>query len=293
MRNVLRNTHEVAHYWANRTQSEGRAASMFFRGDKIFSYGAHFCIARHLPDNVVAFTTRRYSTTTARHIDKVRSAARHLRAVYCNDPTDSALQNMAHARNAIKNALHASEAPRIRQTTRDKFKGEALHIAERANAYLAALPLAERGTEQPIDTSALEQIRASLIAAEQAAERIRAEQHAARLADLQTSLAQWRNHEIIVRTGLHSLPPALRLSHDRETIQTSHGADIPASFAPALWSLVTKVRAAGRDMPMRGVPCGAYSLNLVRADGSIVVGCHDIAFAELQGIARQLKYVEV
>lgn len=286
MRTILSSTHEVAHYWANKVQSEGRASALFFRGDFIYSYGTHFCIARHLPNGVVAFTTRRYSVTTSAHIYRARGAAHHLQSVYCNDPSDSAAQNMAHARNAIRDALSASEKKGIRQATRDAHKAAALHAAEQANAYLAALPPAETAGTEPIDTSALEGVRAALVAAEDAAKRIHEEQQRARFADLQESLEKWRTGEIIARTGLSSLPPALRLNGD--IIQTSHGAEIPVADACKLWGLVLTAIVEKREFT--GIPrkLGVYTLSRIRADGSIVVGCHDIAFAELERMAIAL-----
>lgn len=299
MRKVLKNSAEVFHFWANQVQPEGKAGNVYFNGPNVYSYGAHFCIARILPSGAAAFTTRGYSPTTSGHVSEARSAARHLRIVYCNDPSDSAGLNMRHARNAIADALNSAEKPRIRQTTRDAHKARALQIAEQANAYLAALPETERGTETPIDTAALEAVRATLIAAAAAAEVIRAEQHAARLADLQASLDQWRNGEIIARTGLYALPPALRLSYREgykteagyQTVETSHGAEIPVADAIKLWPIILRVKAGTKDYTP-GTPLGNYQLTQIRTDGSIRVGCHDIAFSEIEAMAEKLGLLE-
>jgi hypothetical protein len=264
---------------------------MFFRDGKIYSYGMHFCIARHIAPGVIAFTTRGYSISTTNHKSEVRSAARHLRTVYCNDPGADARSNMNVARSAIRAELALSAKPHIHQATRAAHQANALRGAEHANEYLAALPAEERGTETPIDTSDLEAIRASLDAMDAACERLAREAHAARLRDLTESLGQWRAGEIIVRTGLYELPPALRLSADRTRIETSHGAGIPTRDARRLWALVTRCREAGRGWtPPPGVHAGVYTLREVRADGSIVVGCHDIAFAELVSIAHALGF---
>lgn len=307
MRKTLKNSAEVFHFWANQVQSEGKAGNVFFDGAKVYSYGMHFCIARILPSGVVAFTTRGYSPTTSGHINEARSAARHLNIVYCNDPSDSASDNMRSARYAIRDVLNAADKPRIRQTTRVAKKALALQLAEQANAYLAALPADERGTETPIDTTALEAVRAELIAAGEAAARMRAEQHAAQLADLQASLTQWRNHEIVTRTGLYNLPPALRLGSSRgeypndpvgtywntgarDIVQTSHGAEIPVADAIKLWPVILRVKAGTKDYTP-GTPLGSYQLTQIRTDGSLRVGCHDIAFSEIEAIALQLGLI--
>lgn len=303
MRTALRNSDEVFHYWANKIQSEGRAGNVFFRDSKVYSYGAHFCIARHLPIGAVAMTTRSHSSSTSRHVSDARSAARHLHIVYCNDPSDSAHQNMAHARNEIRDALADAEKPRIRQTTRDAHKGRALRIAEQANAYLAALPADERGALEPIDTSALESVRAALIASEEAAQRIREEQQRQRVGDLLESLAKWRTGEVIQRTGLYAIPCALRLAYREQymgeagyqTIQTSHGAEIPASHARRLWPVIQRARESGTEWnspPQKSLSVGVYTLRTIRADGSIVVGCHDIPYAEIALMAVAMGLCE-
>lgn len=288
MRIALRSTSEVFHYWANQVQSEGRAASVFFEGPKLYSYGRHFCIARILPSGVVAFTTRDYSVTTSKHKSQARSAARHLRTVYCNDPSDNAQANTTHARHAIRDALHASTRKGTRYTTRDAHKARALRIAEDANVYLAALPADERQGVLPLDTTDLEKVREHLDAIEAAEKRLREEQHAARLADLQSSLAEWRAGVILSRSGLSALPVALRINTDATEVQTSHGASIPLADALKLWPIIERVRASEHDYEP-GAPVGPYSLTKIRRDGSLVVGCHDIAYAEVSAIADALR----
>lgn len=290
MRTALRNTSEVFHYWANQVQTEGRAASVFFDGAKVYSYGRHFCIARILPSGVVAFTERAYSITTSKHKSEARNAARGRTLVYCRDPGDSARENVNHARREIRDALTASTRKGTRYTTRDAHKARALRIAENANAYLSALPEDERAGILPIDTTDLEQVRANLDAIEAAEQRIREEQHAAHLADLQASLVEWRAHAIHTRTGLYDLPVALRLSLEATEVQTSHGASIPIADALKLWGRIETVRAVGLDYGTpSGTPIGAYSLTKIRRDGSLVVGCHDIAYSEVSGIANELR----
>jgi len=287
MRINLKDRHEAAHFWANQVQPEGKAGNVFFQNGKIYSYGQHFCIARHLSPGVIAMTTRGYSPSTSTHISIVRQAARHLRTVYCNDPGGSARQNMMAARNEINDALYACEKKGIRQTTRDKHRVAALHIAEQANAYLAALPEVERGIEVPIDTSTLDAIRADYVAAEAAREKVRAEQQAVRMAALAESAEEWRAGKVLVRTGLWEIPPMLRVSSDGANVQTSHGAEIPVADAIRIWPVIRRVMAGERDYEP-GEPLGHYRLSKIRRDGSIVVGCHDIAHSEIARIAVQL-----
>lgn len=299
MRNVLSNIDQVFHYWANKVQSSGRAGNVYFENEKVYSYGAHFCIARHLPGGTVAFTTRGYSPTTSGHISAARSAARHLAIVYCTDPAESAGQNMRHAQESIVSALNDADKPRIRQTTRDGHKARALRIAENANAYLAALPESERSGCTPIDTGALEYIRDVMRQHEETQRRLREDAAIARNREAADRLKAWRVDPTIHTQGFHGLPVALRLKSADEPgttlrIQTSHGAEIPVQAARDIWPFIRRAMRENVEYrpSAKGARMGVYSLNLIRPDGSIVVGCHDIAYAEIEAMAQAMGLVE-
>lgn len=108
----------------------------------------------------------------------------------------------------------------------------------------------------------------------------------------------WRNNE---PGGMapRDAGPALRLSRDGSTIETSWGASVPVSVAPGLWGSVRDVRASGKDwdVPAAFIAAGrarlgSFMLERINADGSVIVGCHNIAFSELQHIARALGYAD-
>lgn len=293
MRRVLRHTAEVMHFWANQVQPEGRAGNVFFNGDKVYSYGSHFCIGRVLPGGAVAFTTRSYSVSTSRHQHAAESAARHLRSVYCRDPAGRAHANMIHAFNEAARLLSKATKKGIWQTTRVRLRDQALHLAEQANAYLAALPEDERAGVLPIDTRGLEQVRDELRRANEERERQRQAAAKERLVELRVDLQKWRRHELAYSDGLSMLPCALRLSEDRSKVQTSGGANIPVSFCPRLWRSVQAARAQGVEYRPEVSPhVGRYWLTVINADGSIVVGCHNIPYSELEGIAVELGYIQ-
>lgn len=293
---------QVAHLWANQSQETARTSngSLYFKGRELWSYGSHFMIARHIGLGIVCFTLREYSTTTARQISQAKSACRHLTIVYANDPRDSIEANMRAARSAIIDALDASERKGIRKTTRAAHLARALQLAEQANEYyrLASANGEDTGAALPIDVNCDD-----MKAARETARKVDAERKAQHIRDLEASLAQWRRHEVIARTGLTNLPPALRLNADRDIVETSHGATVTAAEVRAFLPFVLNVRRSGKAYQapttfVRGVlgqtrnlavtQVGAFPLREIRADGSVVIGCHDIAWSEVEAIAREL-----
>jgi hypothetical protein len=291
VRNVLRNTAEVCHYWANAVQDYGRNGNdtVYFRGELIYSYGSHFCMARRLPGGVVVETNRTYSPTTNRHQREVWNAVRHMTLVYCERPEQDAAYNMKVAREEVERLLESAKRPRIHGKTRVNLRAAALAHAQQANAYLDALPLAERGVQTPIDTSNLEGVAAELAAMREAEERLKAEERNKRLLKACEDMHLWRAGELNGTYGLHELAVALRLHG--EVIQTSYGAEIPVADALMLWPVIQRVMR-GDKAYTPGMPIGHYRLTQIRTDGSIKVGCHDIAYGEIERMAVALGLIE-
>lgn len=88
----------------------------------------------------------------------------------------------------------------------------------------------------------------------------------------------------------HKLPPLLRVNGDR--IETSWGASVPSSVAPMLWYWATTASSTGTPIAGNGARVGDYTLTSVNADGSLTVGCHSIAFTELEALARYFGYID-
>lgn len=309
----------VPHKWAHRVQNRsgkvaGRAGNVFYEGEKIYSYGYHFCIARLLPNDIVVYGTHTYSPSTASHQAAVRGAVSHLRTVYCRDPDASAWRNKEYAEREIEDAL--AEPPKLAKFKELKRLGgriAARREAEKFNAYLAALPEKERNTT-PFDLTEA-RFNHTPEEAERYAQLVREEQDRQSLRDLKreerwnaqrekreadmkaaeerlkTLVPDWRAHKYGGYIPYH-LPTMLRLSQDRETVETSRGADIPVSHAKRLWPLIQNCRAVGKGLTDRNVRLGHYTLTEIRPDGSIVVGCHMISFQEIEQIAVQLGLIE-
>lgn len=288
------NNKEVAHLWANQSKPRAKGSNFYFEGPKLYSYGDHFVVGRILPSGTVVMTTQTYSSSTQRHISYARNAiARSKRIVYCHDPDNGPADNKAWAVKAIEGALLAAQTPRrVMEATRLRHRHAALVHAENFNAYLAALPEAERldnGIEvTPIDTSNLEEVRAQFEEQErkdrEAAEERKRQAAAGKLVYLEA----WKRGED-VRHSFYDLPIALRL-HNGD-VETSHGATIPVDDAFRLWPLIQRTMRGERDYEV-GMSLGHFRLSKIRRDGSIVVGCHDIAYSEVERIARQLNLLK-
>ena len=121
MKKVFSSTSDVAHAFALQEQSEGRNSgrSFYFEGDSLYSYGSHFCIARFTGMETVLFTERKYSNSTAKHINHAWRALSHLNLIQCPYPDRSAYENYMwwerEAENLIN--LHAKARNKAERVT--------------------------------------------------------------------------------------------------------------------------------------------------------------------------------
>jgi hypothetical protein len=105
--------------------------------------------------------------------------------------------------------------------------------------------------------------------------------------------ALWRGGRDLRHVFLGSL--MLRLSSDRQTIETSEGETVAISHVPValLWGLACECRQQQRPLIWRIVSerprIGRWSVQMVCADGSMQVGCHNVSFAEIARLAVTLN----
>lgn len=284
MRRVLRDRHEVAHYWANQRQSEGRAGNVYFSGDTIYSYGSHFPMAtlyRHpnTGELVAAFTSRRSSVSTNSHLSIARRAASHIRKITVIHPDDSALSQLRLTLQEVEAQLDKASRARQRKAG---YLSMADSIASDFNAYAEL-----RGESVRIADVRLEGVREQIEAAEIELRRREAEVNAKREAAQAEGIAEWLAGKRAYCP--YTATPRLRISDD--LIETSWHASITVADAKRLWPVIQRVMSGERDYEV-GMELGGWQLTKIRRDGSIVVGCHDIAYSEIERIAQQLGLLE-
>ena len=105
--------------------------------------------------------------------------------------------------------------------------------------------------------------------------------------------ALWRNGR--GRRRVPFGPVMLRISSDRQTVETSEGEKVAISTVPValLWGLACECRQQQRALIWRIVSerprIGRWSVHRVLADGSMQVGCHSVSFAEIARLAVMLN----
>lgn len=129
---MSKTNYDIAHAFAyGATEGHTGNWNLFIKGDCIYSYGHHFCIAQRIDEGTILMTTRGYSTSTAAHISYVKSACSHKRMIYCYDP--SACHNTNQ--EAFLRDIRALLPSLAKARKPEKWIHEIRVICERAKTY--------------------------------------------------------------------------------------------------------------------------------------------------------------
>lgn len=296
----------IAHYFANKTQLEGKNSnrSFYFYGDTIYSYGSHFPIATHYK-NVVLFTLRSYSVSTAKHINLVRSACSHLNKVYCANPKDAvngyheenikwwindikdAFKSLATARkpqkyaNAIESTLNQLET--YCELFKVKFTAEQKKLLKLAKSDFETL----KGVSKEAQ---LIEVKAKELKVKQAGKAYAKYLELWRkYADLSELLTDKERNLVNYYKNNTDLNVTLLRTNSKE-VETSKGVKIPIEIAKRIFVTYTKKVSDGGC-----VGCGDWKIleyNVTSADSNnLVVGCHNVARTEIDTIAKQMNWI--
>ena len=82
MKTVFSNTQDCVHAFAQRQTPQGKASSVFFYGDKIYSFGYHYLLGEFIDDKTIVINDKGYSNTTSKHISYVSSGTRQYKQFF-------------------------------------------------------------------------------------------------------------------------------------------------------------------------------------------------------------------
>lgn len=281
----------VAHKFAHQLQSQARNSgnTFFFDCESIFSYGRHFCIAKHVKNEqgveALLFTTRGYSNTTAKHKSIVRNATNHLNLIYCNDPSDGRTLNMEAFEKEMKGALVGLANAR----KPEKYINEAECILERVKKYAEFF-----GMEVPthlielIDSAKTGKYAEYLKNEAVRIEAERKEKELKRIKEFKKQIAKWRKGE-----GQRLYDRFYGVDYLRaigQRIETSQGIEIPYETGKRAFKIILALIAKGGCLGECNFKILDFEVKEVNKD-FIVVGCHKIEMTEVKKIAKQMNWI--
>jgi hypothetical protein len=295
------NNYEICHVFCNKVQSEGRTSngSMFFKNDTLYSYGYHFELAKFIEYNNEIYlfvNTASYSNTTSKHQNHVKRSINEslVKDVFYFDfknygsgygrnsyqfrldnffLTDIINELLNESKEHFKSQLKARENT-YHYNIGIKKQGEALSLITTFEAILTNSKDLYQNVLNLSDLREQANQKAILIDTNrQERQRIKQEKLAEKEKE---NLSKWfaGNYNY----PLYNLPIYLRLQDN--TVQTSHGANVPLDHARHIISLFDK------GLDITGKKIGYYTINEVTLD-YIKIGCHKMYFNNVNGFIDQ------
>lgn len=266
MKNVFSSS-DLCHKWANQHQQSGRNAngSMYFQGATIYSYGAHFPIAKHIRNehgqSAVLFTERTYSNTTAKHINHVWLSCKNDNIINCFRPDATHEENFKYwAQNAEQmgaSKLQTARKPEKYLQILSDVEKVATKYAEFFGLELPEYLTAVLSIKDKNESAQFASIKAELVKIEEAKKLKQQKQ------ELKKQLDKWNKGEIS-RISIKYNYDLLRLNDER--VETTQAVKIPLELAKRLYLKVKNNTLAIGDKVLD------YSVNEIGKD--IKIGCH-------------------
>ena len=267
MKKVFSDISQVAHLWANQLQDEARnSGNFYFNGKTIYSYGAHFPIAKHVTneggETAVLFTKRGYSNTTSKHMAIVRQAANHLNVIKCDRP------NATHEENFNRWKIEAElSAAKLQKAKKPEiYLNELAHIQNEANKYaqffgleLPAILTTILSIQNKNEWNAYHDQKTAILEAE------RLKREAELIKQHKKELSEWKKGKtsrLYVRIG----SDYLRLNNESQRIETTQAVKIPLEIGKRLFYSIKENTLKVGDKVLN------FEVNEVGAQ--IKIGCH-------------------
>lgn len=282
---------ELCHIWAHKGQEEGYGSNTFFKGDSIYSYGRHFEMGRHVTrkgQSVILVTTRGYSNTTARHLSFLRQAVHSLGVFIFNVPLEDGVNSPGKWFNSYKtriaeNLKKAKTATTYRQSILENVESLVTEGNRLAEFYglESRLSLPENFNAMMAEAHILHQ-KAAKRRADRNEERNRLD-----ALEYEEKLEAWKNGSNVI-LPYNDGNALLRLSKNGEQVETSMNARVPVEHAQRAYNILKAKRERNETYHTNGtsIHVGHYVVESMNAIGGLKIGCHNIAWEEVERLAQ-------
>lgn len=343
MKTVFSSHSELAHVWANLTEKEltegrdGRTSdgNCSFSGRAFYSYRT--VIARHVKgakgQTGYIFDCYGFSSSTSKHQSHVARAVGYERQNVFRVRMGNRGQSLnlsgkelfQHYVEQAENMVERSQAPRLRQHTREGLLASAIESIREANRAREFFGLRCKPAQENTDLlkNAVAKRTARHIRAAKLAEKVQRETEARRTAlcgkILPLLVALWRQGQEestewcdltaqLADEGIYqakhllakfagypevSCNALLRLTEDQTRVETTQGAQVLVRTVKFLWPFCAKAQATKTAVPAEIISrfprLDHYQAEAISENGDLKAGCHRIPFGEVQRIAQALS----
>jgi hypothetical protein len=279
MKKVFNNSKDVIHLFAQRTQDEARCSNVFFRGDRIYSYGHHYVLGDFLDEKTILINDTGYSNTTNKHIFQLTLATRQYKQFFVNQ-----CQLKQVYEQVVK---HVDSLGNARKP--EKYVSEILSLWDSMNEFIEYRKLKQikKSTEYKWIKNVVKRIESDkdnyLDDVKKHKKKELEKDKKQYIKDKNQFLQSWYNHEknyFYTQSKFHKKSDFVRVSEDNKLVETSQGVKIDINEAINLYRLIDM------GVDIKGMKIGYYKITSLK--DSLVIGCHDIDLESMHKVGKQL-----
>jgi hypothetical protein len=275
MKTVFSNAQDCVHAFAQRETPQGKASSIFFHGDKIYSYGYHYLLAEFIDDNTIVINDRGYSSSTSKHISYVRSGTKQYKQFF----TTTCDINLVHSQvlsledkfaNARKPENYINGILSLWDSLNEYINYTKNKNIIKDYKYKEIKKIVKAIQDQP------QEYKDKLAAAKKKAELAKKRKEAKQIKE---TLTKFYNYEVnSFRIGDTDY---LRLSRDGECVETSQYVKVSVDEARTLY------KAICNGIDIRGHRISNYTVNSI--NGTLKIGCHNINMESVHKVGKLIN----
>lgn len=278
MKTVFKNTDETIHIFAQQVQQEGKnqSRSVFFEGKKIYSYGYHYLLGEFIDNNTILINDKGYSVTTSKHINSLIHATQQYKQFYItkvdidivHETYNTLLKKITRARKTTTKNRYIREALSLEQYMVNYHKYINNKEALKNTKYKSVVKYAKvlQNETQLID------LEADIKEADKNA-------RAFKKSKTQEQIKKFYNGSINYINNINK--ELLRLSKNKDSIETSRGANVPLKEAKILYNRIIN------NKDIKGLKIGYYTIIGIK-DNILKIGCHNIELKEVHKLKEVL-----
>lgn len=278
MKTVFKNTDETIHIFAQQVQQEGKNKSriVFFEGKKIYSYGYHYLLGEFIDNNTILINDKGYSVTTSKHINSLIHATQQYKQFYItrvdidivHETFNTLLKKITRARKTSTKNKYIREALSLEVSLVEYHKYINNKEALKNTKYKSVLKYAKvlQDETQLID------LEYSIKEADKKAREFKK-------AKTQEQIKKFYKGSINYINNLNK--ELLRVSKNKDSIETSRGANVPLKEAKILYNRIIN------NKDIKGLKIGYYTIIGIK-DNILKIGCHNIELKEVHKLKEAL-----
>lgn len=278
MKTIFSNS-DLVHTFAQKTQDEGRTSnnSLFFKGNKIYSYGYHYLLGEFLDDNTILINSKGYSNTTAKHTSMLMNAVSHYRRIML--PIHRSEQiDVKYISILIQDASIKILKARNKENYSSYIISTFEKLEDFLNEFNKPLLKDEDFKQAKKIYKAIKKDESKYI--EDAKERVK-KAELKEQEKFKKDLKKFFNYELDYIYKKTIKEDFLRISLDKERIETTQGIKVSIQDAKNLYLMIKQ----GKDI--KGVRIDNYTI--ISLNGHLKIGCHNINVKNMHEIGRLIN----